>query len=567
MAASTVESDAPGSFMGDVRALMLPGVVLWLLMAVVAFLTKNFGYGTELKDCPTLVTVAVLTAAFIVSLWAIRVALAARVQSLAAVMVFALALRFLMLMTSPILEVDIYRYMWDGLVVSEGISPYAHSPAAVLRANPASENDELRQLALLRARSRAIDVTLQRIHFGEITTVYPPVSQAVFAAAAWTTPDSFSIEGRLGVMKGWLILFDMGTLLIVGLLLREAGKPMGWAIAYGWCPLVLKEFANSGHLDSIAVFFSTLAVWLLIRSGKQGVTHFALALLALVLGVGAKLFPIVLLPLFLMRAWNRLGFIRATGLGMVCLALCVGSIWPMLSKGESKPAPRTTITWQTDPSMPPLPTTQPKPPAEAGLTAFLSRWEMNDFLFAIAYENVRPVGNRAIARQSWCAVVPDAWRVQLCQMCVDRLGLEPHLTPFLVARTLTSLVFLVIAVWLAVANRGSATERVLECAFLTLAWFWLLSPTQNPWYWAWALPLVAFTRNRAWLLMPGFAMVYYLRFWFRTLGEEPLFESLPYNGTQVFDQFVPWLEFGPLLAFILVLWIHRTWTGDRVNRV
>ena len=127
--------------------------------------------------------------------------------------------------------------------------------------------------------------------------------------------------------------------------------------------------------------------------------------------------------------------------------------------------------------------------------------------------------------------------------------------------------FLVIAVWLAIANRGSATERVLESAFLTLAWFWLLSPTQNPWYWAWALPLVAFTRSRAWLLMPGFAMVYYLRFWFRTLGEEPLFEAMPYNGTQVFDQFVPWLEFGPLLASILVLWIHRTWTGDRVNRV
>ena len=27
-------------------------------------------------------------------------------------------------------------------------------------------------------------------------------------------------------------------------------------------------------------------------------------------------------------------------------------------------------------------------------------------------------------------------------------------------------------------------------AFLVLAWFWLLSPTQNPWYWTWALPLV-----------------------------------------------------------------------------
>ena len=32
--------------------------------------------------------------------------------------------------------------------------------------------------------------------------------------------------------------------------------PYGWAITHAWCPLVVKEIANSGHLDSSATFLS-----------------------------------------------------------------------------------------------------------------------------------------------------------------------------------------------------------------------------------------------------------------------------------------------------------------------
>jgi len=41
-------------------------------------------------------------------------------------------------------------------------------------------------------------------------------------------------------------------------LLRDIGMSPDWADALGWCPLALKEFANTDHLDAIAVFFTTL---------------------------------------------------------------------------------------------------------------------------------------------------------------------------------------------------------------------------------------------------------------------------------------------------------------------
>ena len=55
----------------------------------------------------------------------------------------------------------------------------------------------------------------------------------------------------------------------------------------------------------------------------------------------------------------------------------------------------------------------------------------------------------------------------------------------------------------------------METLFLVLAVFFFLQPTENPWYWLWALPFVCFARNRAWLLVSCWLFVYYVRFWLK----------------------------------------------------
>ena len=92
----------------------------------------------------------------------------------------------------------------------------------------------------------------------------------------------------------------------------------------------------------------------------------------------------------------------------------------------------------------------------------------------------------------------------------------------------------------------------MESVFLTLAWFWLLLPTQNPWYWIWALPFVPFARNRAWLALGGLTLLYYLRFW---LGyhwpNSPVWHTT-YSGEVFFDYVVTWLEFAPWLVWLAI---------------
>src|SRR4029077_7102829 len=89
---------------------------------------------------------------------------------------------------------------------------------------------------------------------------------------------------------------------------------------YAWNPLVVVEFASSGHNDALAIA-GVVATLLIIRRFP------AMSTLTLTAGALSKAFPIVLLPLALTRAgWpGRLrGWLAAAG----CAALTGVCVWP-----------------------------------------------------------------------------------------------------------------------------------------------------------------------------------------------------------------------------------------------
>jgi hypothetical protein len=97
---------------------------------------------------------------------------------------------------------------------------------------------------------------------------------------------------------------------------------------------------------------------------------------------------------------------------------------------------------------------------------------------------------------------------------------------------------------------------------LTLAWFWLLCPTQNPWYWCWVLPLIPFARYRTWYVVGACTLLYYGRFWLVTHCASPPVLGTPYDGVNFFDLVVVWLEFAPcLLALAAEWWLARRQDG------
>jgi hypothetical protein len=73
-------------------------------------------------------------------------------------------------------------------------------------------------------------------------------------------------------------------------LLASFGFARQRALIYAWHPLVVWEFAGSGHLDALAIAFIALAL-LARRKRYETLTGFLLACATCV-----KLFPVVLFP-------------------------------------------------------------------------------------------------------------------------------------------------------------------------------------------------------------------------------------------------------------------------------
>ena len=622
-------------------ALVLHGIKIALLIGLIAFLSKRFdlsqdangNYLMPFNHRPILEVIFCFVAAFWLYIEAILVArkIPDSFRLSVTIVGFAVLFRLLMFVSTPIQEVDIYRYIWDGIVLSEGISPFKYSPLQVRSTAPESEADpDLKKLAL-RYRQQLRQTrqfsakdpghgtadALNLVHFGQVPTVYPPVSQVVFGAAALTTPEDASLLTRLRIMKGWLLIFDLGTVVVLICLLRSLSMSTAYSIAYAWCPLVLKEIGNSGHLDSIAIFLTTMAVFLFVRcvmlpssfgsiqkNGKKidqntagdtpldtdrqtterrrpSVLGSLLPVLFLALAIGAKIYAIVLAPLFVFVAIKRLGWQATILPALAFIALTTLACWPMIPDSSSqRTADQSQLITEAERQK-----AKQEKEKETGLAIFLKYWEMNDFVFMNIVENLKPPSLES-RKDPWFSVFPEPPREKLSEFVVDNfLTTDEHETeeeakeerriargiaPFVATRFLLTMVFFLVAIALAVwATMQNHSHAFCRAAFLTLAWFWLLAPTQNPWYWLWALPLIPFAKNRTWYLMSGILFIYYVRFWIEyhftglsvtdsleiTSPESPGMLS-SYRGVDFFDFVITWFEYLPwyLLLSIETLW-------------
>ncbi|MBS1985408.1 MAG: hypothetical protein JST16_14680 [Bdellovibrionales bacterium] len=568
----------------SINGLVVCGGLAWLCYLAIAVSARSL-HESEPHGHGLLVLLALFGAAFGLYLIALRIATSTSHRLLGTVLwVGAFAFRLTLLVSDPIEEIDLYRYVWDGAVTTTGVSPFRYAPQQVLGA---SVNDplpeDLHRLVHLRDSSPQLREILGRIHFGELSTIYPPVGQVMFAICSWLTPANSSVAMRLTLMKSWFVAFDLLTLWLILRLLQSTGRHPGWAFAYGWCPLVVKEIANSGHLDSLALCLTTLAMTWMILAVRAKANHqrnrglVCGAALALSLGVGAKLYPVVLVPLMLWTFCRQIDFKSALLASVVLVASTLAILWPMKpgTIGNSAPFDESSVESLAD-DLPPLPPPElsvtARDPSES-LRAFLSRWEMNDFLFLLVVENLRPSEDLPPNQVAWFTVTPPNWRASLVKSIQRRWMLPAERIPFALARFVLSILYLALACGLALQAQGTpsastiqdSVSRILEAGFLTLAWFWLLLPTQNPWYLLWCLPLIPFARSRAWHALSGLAFFYYLRFWMTSQFPTPLLGTR-YSGSQFFDYIVTWIEFGPWLAFLAMDWIVRRASYERSDR-
>lgn len=193
--------------------------------------------------------------------------------TLVVILIVAVFLRAIAITALPNLTTDAFRYVWDGRLGWEGISPYLYVPA-----------DE--RLAGLRDAEIYPHINQKE----RAVTIYPPVAQLLFMMGV------AAHDGIAGI-KAIMLLCEAVTVVALVGWLRAEGLPLSRVLIYAWHPLPIWEFASQAHLDAAATAFLVLGIWAALR-GRQGWTGALFAMAALV-----KYFPVVLLPA-LWRRWD-----------------------------------------------------------------------------------------------------------------------------------------------------------------------------------------------------------------------------------------------------------------------
>jgi len=210
------------------------------------------------------------------------------------VLLGALAFRLTLFPYPPSLSTDVHRYRWDGHVQNAGWNPYAVAPTDA-------------RLAPLR------DPGWYVMPVPEIPTMYPPLSMLIFRATWRLLPDPVGF-------KLPFLLADLAVAALLAGWIRSTGGRNYQVAIYAWNPLVIVEFASSGHNDALAIA-AVVAALMIIRRFP------ALSTLTLTAGALAKAFPVILLPLAFCRSgWPRKlrGWLAAAG----CAALVALCVWP-----------------------------------------------------------------------------------------------------------------------------------------------------------------------------------------------------------------------------------------------
>ena len=232
-------------------------------------------------------------------------------------------------------------------------------------------------------------------------------------------------------------------------------------------------------MDLLYVPAILLALWFTLRhqAVRSGI--------ALACGVAIKIWPIILAPLLLRHlkvSPKRIAL--ALVAGTIALILLFLPVLPAIELGE-----------------------------RSGFLAYSDDWEMNDAVFMIFDKGIK-------TSMSWTA---------LSDRQLDRI-----------VRVVVTLTLLA---WIGILSRRplQSHQDLLNRLTLVAGFFFMISPTQFPWYYLWVLPFLVFSPRPSLLILTAMLPLYYLKFYYIAL-----------DNVAFFHYRIVWIEYTPV--FLLAAW-------------
>lgn len=375
-------------------------------------------------------------------------------SSLLLIILFGILFRLIFVFSEPILEDDFYRYLWDGAVLANGENPYEFSPKEIINGGG---NEKLRLLA-----DDSGDI-INKINNPSLKTIYPTLAQICFSLSYIISPWNVS------VWKLILLGFDLITLGLLIITFQQLKISVSNILIYWWNPLLIKEIFNSGHMD-VMVFPIVLAAFLFFLRHRK---YFSTIMLGI--GVGVKLWPAFLFPLFLKPfIKNPKVLLKNTAIFTSVAALIFLPI--LLSQLDSS----------------------------SGFVAYGKSWENNSSFFRIVL-----FGMESLFR-----------------------AIDIH--PGNAQKYSRLLILIILLLWIVYTSLFNKSDNIYKKALLIIAAAYLVSPTQYPWYFTWVILFLTINPQLSILSLTALLPLYYARYYFEPIGDFKFFHNVI-----VWFEFVP----------------------------
>ncbi|MDG1263042.1 MAG: mannosyltransferase [Flavobacteriaceae bacterium] len=253
-----------------------------------------FGYyfmGYEIDRNQSLTLILIYVFLFLSSFFIIHKSL-----RLKKILELGILFRLIFFVSTPLLSDDFFRFIWDGMLLSNGMSPYEFTPN-ILNQSPVIISEFSQKLHEGMG-------SLSAKHYSN----YPPVNQFGFFLA--NTIGGNSILVNIICIRILLILADLGVFWI-GIKLLDFLKLDKKRIAYYFLnPLIIIELTGNLHWEGVMVFFFFMGLYLIFSHRKL-----MLGAVSMAVSVATKLIPLLILPVL----WNYLKPKKSMLFGLYCL--------------------------------------------------------------------------------------------------------------------------------------------------------------------------------------------------------------------------------------------------------
>ncbi|MEL6416377.1 MAG: hypothetical protein AAFQ15_15695, partial [Pseudomonadota bacterium] len=235
------------------------GVMIAAALIGLSALSWAFPYDVDLSDAPLGLYIGLAGLAAGLWMWLPDKLQSFRASKRSLIFIFLIGLvaRGAMFFSTPVLEDDSYRYLWDGAVTAQAIDPYKFAPSDAV-ALPLFNLDESTSkpgdIAALETLAAENSDVHERINYPYVATIYPPLTQAAFTIAHWITPFD---------LMGWrlvLLIVDVLAFVLLVKALQAYGRSASWSALYWWNPIVILQGFGAGHMDLLIVPFLLAAL-------------------------------------------------------------------------------------------------------------------------------------------------------------------------------------------------------------------------------------------------------------------------------------------------------------------